>query len=68
MNKVSYEDASKELNEIIKKVESGDVSVDETVQFIEKGKNLLKTCYAELDKAAGKLTEVREIMGKIEEI
>lgn len=68
MSKMSYEDASKELNDIIKKIESGDVTIEETIELIEKGKNLLKTCYLELDKAAGKLTEVREIMGKIEEV
>lgn len=68
MNKLSYEEASKQLNEIIEKVENGNISVDETVQLLEKGRTLLKTCYEELDKAKGKLTEVREIMGKIEEV
>ena len=43
-------------------------TLEETIELIETGKNLLKTCYTELDKADGKLTEVREIMGKIEEI
>lgn len=68
MSKISYEDASKELNEIIKKIESGDATIEKTVELIERGKILLKSCYEELDKAAGKLSEVREIMGKIEEI
>ena len=68
MSKISYEDASKELNEIIKNIESGDATIEKTVELIERGKILLKSCYEELDKAAGKLSEVREIMGKIEEI
>lgn len=68
MNKLSYEEASKELNEIIKKVENGDVSVSETITLIERGKILLDTCYKELEKANGKLTEIKETLGKIEEI
>lgn len=68
MNKLTYEDASKELNEIIEKIENGDVSVSEINDLLERGKNLLNVCYSELDKVKGKLSEVREIMGKLEEV
>lgn len=68
MDKLSYEDASKELNAIVKRVEDGDASVSETVELLERGKVLLTICYKELDKANGKLVELTEIMGKLEEV
>lgn len=68
MDKLSYEEASKELNAIVKRVEDGDASVSETVELLERGKVLLTICYKELDKANGKLVELTEIMGKLEEV
>ena len=68
IDKLSYEDASKELNAIVKRVEDGDASVSETVELLERGKVLLTICYKELDKANGKLVELTEIMGKLEEV
>ena len=64
---VSYEDALKELNKIIEKVESGKASLSETVEFLERGKELVEVCYKELDTARGKLTEIKEALNKLEE-
>ena len=68
MKKISYEDATNELNTIINKIENENVSIDEAIKLFERGQELIKICYNELDKAKGKLTEIRENLGKLEEI
>ena len=64
---LSYEEASEELNKIIEKLESGDLSLTEAMELFEKGQQLIKVCYQKLDTAKGKLTEVKETLGKLEE-
>ena len=64
---LSYEQASKELQEIINKIEQGDLPLDEAMKLFERGQELIKFCYLSLDKAKGELTELRESEGKVEE-
>ena len=68
MEKISYEDASRELNSIIEKIESGSLSMEEVIKLIARAKTLIAICYKELDKAKGKLTEIRETLDSLEEI
>ena len=68
MEKFSYEDSVKELSEIINKLENGQVTLDESMKLMERGKELLSNCYQSLNEAKGKLTEIKESFGKIEEI
>lgn len=67
-NKISYEEASKQLQEIIDKIENGQLPLDEALKLFEKGQELIKICYSSLDQAKGKLTEIKETIGKIEEV
>ncbi|MBO5394397.1 MAG: exodeoxyribonuclease VII small subunit [Clostridia bacterium] len=66
-NKISYEEAAKQLQEIIDKIENGKLPLDEAVKLFEKGKELISICYNLLDQAKGKLTEIKEVAGKLEE-
>ena len=66
-NKVSYEEATKELNKIIDQLESGDLPMTKAIELFERGQELIKTCYLNLDIAKGKLSEVKENLGKLEE-
>lgn len=66
-NKLSYEDATKELTKIVEDLESGTVSMSKAIELFERGQELVKICYANLDKAKGKLTEVKENLNKLEE-
>ncbi len=66
--KITYEESSKELNTIIEKVESGTLSMDEVISLMTRSKHLIEICYKELDKAKGKLTEIRETLDKLEEV
>ena len=64
---ISYEQASKELQEIINKIELGEISIDESIKLFERGQELIQICYSALDKAKGKLTEIKEKSGNLEE-
>lgn len=65
--KMTYEEASKELNKIVEQLESGELSMTKAMELFEKGQELIKICYFNLDKAKGKLTEIKENLGKLEE-
>lgn len=66
-NKLSYEEASKELNKIVEQLESGDLPMTKALELFKRGQDLVKICYSSLDKAKGKLTEIKENLGKLEE-
>ncbi len=68
MEKLSYEEAVLELNNIVKLLEDGSISMGKAVKLLERGQELIKLCYSELDKAKGKLTEIKEVLGNLEEI
>ena len=66
--KLSYEEASNELASIISRLEDNSVTMDDAVKLFERGKELIKTCSEHLDKAKGKLTEIKETLDGLEEV
>ena len=68
MENMTYEEAVNELNEIILKLEEGSIPMQQATILFERGKKLIEICYSGLDKAKGKLTEIKETLGKLEEI
>ena len=42
--------------------------MSEAVKLFERGQELVKICYDILDKAKGKLTEIKETIDNIEEV
>ena len=68
MENLSYEEASKELSQIVFKLENGQTSLDEATKLLERGKELISICHSSLSQAKGKLTEIREVLDKLEEI
>ena len=67
-NQISYEEACKELSDIITKIEIQQLPLDEAIKLFERGQDLIKQCYKTLDRAQGKLTEIKETMNGFEEI
>ena len=63
---MTFEEQVKELEAIIAKLDGG-VGIDEGVKLFERGAQLCKECYAQLDGAKGKLTFIREELGKFVE-
>ena len=56
---MSFEEQQKELEQIIAKLESG-VSLEEGIQLFDRGSELCKSCFEQLDGAKGKITVIRD--------
>lgn len=67
IKEMDFEQASKRLNEITSLIESEGISLDNAVKLLDEGKDLIQLCYKKLDSSKGKLTEVKEVLGKLEE-
>lgn len=50
-NKITFEDAMKRLEEIVRFLESGSAPLDDSLKAFEEGVSLVKLCNAELDSA-----------------
>lgn len=59
--KITYTEAFSELQEIVKKMENADISVDELTQNIERASFLIQVCRDKLTKTE---TEVNKIIEK----
>lgn len=62
---MSYEAAVKELENIIEKLESGNLAMSEALKLFERGQELAKLCFNELNSAKGKLSIIKEELGKL---
>jgi exodeoxyribonuclease VII small subunit len=53
-----FEDAQRELEEIVQRLESGQASLDEAIALWERGEELYRRCAAKLDSAQGRIDEL----------
>jgi exodeoxyribonuclease VII small subunit len=53
-----FEDAQRELEQIVERLERGDADLDEAIKLWERGEELYKVCVARLDAAHGKIEEL----------
>jgi exodeoxyribonuclease VII small subunit len=53
-----FEELERELNEIVARLERGDVPVDDALQLWQRGEELLRLCRARLDTAQGRVEEL----------
>ena len=51
----SYEKIFDELEEIVQKMDSGDISLEKSLDFFEKGMNLIKEGKEKLDQAEARV-------------
>ncbi len=58
--KITYEDAVKRLEEIVKKLGSGSAPLDESIALFSEGSELVKICTAILDEAEQKVKIITE--------
>lgn len=61
MAKKTYEESVKRLEEIVSALESGDLSLDESMKLFEEGTKLVSFCSSSLDKAQTKIKELTEL-------
>ena len=55
MAKIKFEDALKGLEDIVERIEKGELSLDETLSEYEQGLKLYKQCIALLENAEKKI-------------
>lgn len=60
INGLSFEAAYAELEQIIARLDSGGLSLDESVTFYERGRALTAHCQALLDAAELRITQLDE--------
>jgi exodeoxyribonuclease VII small subunit len=54
----SYEELERELEQIVTRLEQGQVSLDEAIALWERGEELYRLCAAKLDGAQGRIEEL----------
>lgn len=60
MKQLTYEESMKELEQVVKELEGGELSLDESIQKFEKGMELSKHCSSLLEEAEKKITVLIE--------
>ena len=50
-----FEDALRQLEEIVQKLEQGELTLEESLALYEKGIELSRVCHAKLEEAEGKI-------------
>ncbi len=65
---VTYEAASARVEEIIRRLDSGEASLDETLELLSEGKSLIELCAQQLTAVGGALEELRldELVSRLE--
>lgn len=56
---LSFEEALKELEQIVSRLESGDAALEEAIGLYERGDQLRKQCAARLDAAQARIEAIR---------
>ena len=54
----TFEEAQRELEQIVERLERGEAGLDEAITLWERGEELYKLCVDRLDAAQGKIEEL----------
>jgi exodeoxyribonuclease VII small subunit len=65
---LSYEAAAARVEEIIRRLDSGEASLKETLELVSEGKSLIELCARELSEVGEALQELRldELVSRLE--
>ena len=55
---LSFEDSLRALEDVVRKLESGEVPLDATISLYERGEALRKHCQARLDAAQARIEKI----------
>lgn len=58
VDKMSFEDAIRELEQVVGKLERGDVALEDSIALYERGAALKKRCEAKLQEAEEKVAKL----------
>ncbi|MDD8048799.1 MAG: exodeoxyribonuclease VII small subunit [Thomasclavelia sp.] len=67
MENITYEQAMKRLEEIVEKLESNEVSLDESIDLFQEGMNLTKICNKKIEGIEKKVAKIMND-GQLEDI
>ncbi len=56
---MKYTEAMKRIEDIVSELESGGLSLNETLKMFEEGSDLLKRCREEIEQAEKKIDDLR---------
>ena len=64
----TYESASARVEEIVRRLDSGEAGLRETLELVREGRGLIEFCANELDAVGGDLEELRldELVARLE--
>lgn len=65
---MKFEILIQELETIVKALEKQDIGLDESIVLFNKGLEISKKCIAMLDESKGKITALKEELGKLNEV
>jgi len=65
---MTYETAAARVEEIIRRLDSGEASLNETLALVQEGKTLIELCAGELEAVGAALEELRldELVARLE--
>ena len=58
ISKLSFEDALRALEDVVRKLEGGEVPLDDSISLYERGEALRKHCQARLDAAQARIEKI----------
>jgi exodeoxyribonuclease VII small subunit len=58
LSEPTFEEAQRELESIVQRLESGEASLDEAITLWERGEELYRLCSTRLDTAQGRIEEL----------
>jgi len=58
ISKLSFEDALRALEDVVRKLEGGEVPLDDSISLYERGELLRKHCQARLDAAQARIEKI----------
>lgn len=65
-DELSFEEAMKALEEIVSKLEEGDVPLEKAIAFYQEGMDLSKTCSDKLNHVQEKMVKIMNEHGELE--
>lgn len=55
---MTFEDALRALEDVVRRLESGDVPLDDSITLYERGEELRRHCQARLDSAQARIEKI----------
>ncbi|MYL71872.1 exodeoxyribonuclease VII small subunit [Halobacillus litoralis] len=63
---ISFEDAMKQLEEIVEKLETGEVPLEKAIQYYQEGMKLSKLCSEKLGNVETQMQQIMNEHGELE--